>query len=242
VSLAELAPAGKHWRVPDASRFQNQAAKALPALRNASGFIAIVGILLSLRLLVETPDVSDFVRASLIAYAVVVTSLVIVKTGFWRRWLFWRRPSRAEATRLGSLLNLLYGVLAAFALTEVFVFLTTWLYLTHHVSADPALPEEKIVPLIEQHYLWQLSKELPLLDPTDVGWDEPAEGLTIGGWLAAYKLLVAIPAVGLAKLAYDRHAGNLNTDPEAGSKRIREVVREVESRSAVQPSPPDPPS
>jgi hypothetical protein len=211
----------------------------LRAVRYSWVFVVSVGSLVALRLVIGSAGLSEGAMWVVVFYAAIITLAVVVGTGFWRRWLFWRRPSREEATRLGNALNLLFAALAALALTELFVFVTTALYTAGHVIADARLPADKVVPLVEQHYVWELSKEAPVLDPEDFGWSEPAKGLTIGGWLAAYKLLVAVPLVGVAKLAYDRQLGNINRDERAGSKRIRRTVRAFEAQSAQASAPED---
>jgi hypothetical protein len=191
-------------------------------------FVVAVGVLFCARFFIVPDDAGRGLRWVVVGYAAFTAAAVISVTGFWRRWLFWRRPSRAEATRLGSALNLVFAVLAGFALTEVFVYLTSVLYLEHHVTAASALERDELVGRVEQHYVWQLTKELPVLDPTDFGWNEPAKGLTIGGWLAAYKLMVAIPVVGIVKLAYDRQLGNINREEGAGAGTIRRAVEDLE--------------
>jgi hypothetical protein len=51
----------------------------------------------------------------------------------------------------------------------------------------------------------------------DFGWGDAANDVRSGGWLAAYKLAVALPLVGALKQWYDRRKGKINPTRDAGA-------------------------
>jgi hypothetical protein len=126
-------------------------------------FVVLIGALLALRIWAAASPRTTTDKALLLGYAGFVTAIMVFVTGFWRRWVFWRRPTAAEASTAGQWLFVLYATMASFALTEMFSFAT----LLSTSARD--LPVGNAIWAVEQHYVWHFAKELPVLDPEDFG-------------------------------------------------------------------------
>jgi len=126
------------------------------------------------------------------ACASVLALGVVIATGFWRRWIFWR-ASRDESVVRAAIANLV----ALVVLTELFAVVTMAVISRGGIAvADPARVR---LGIVEQYYVWNLADALPVLElPKTLNWDQP---LTLGDHqagqlLLAYKLLVILPIAG----------------------------------------------
>jgi len=172
----------------------------------------------------------------LVSLMVVITVVITVATGFFRRWLFWR-----PATNEPSLLAVLNTVLALFVLIEMFVAVTALLASTGTLSVSgfqfiPISPDSapgsgfsrgsywgpagsQIYLSIEALYLWHLLDVIPALDiPETLNWT-PAHSLIDhvgGGLVLVFKVLVALPVITLAKNLFTKSEQN-NDRADGGS-------------------------
>jgi hypothetical protein len=88
--------------------------------------------------------------------ALVLTCLVVVWSGFWRRWIFWRQYASKDAGRSESLVA---TAVAVAALIEFFAIVTVALA----VYGAVALERERTPRLgsVEQYYAWHLADAVP---------------------------------------------------------------------------------
>jgi hypothetical protein len=134
------------------------------------------------------------------AGASAVAISVIAVTGFWRRWIFWRRW-RDEPVFSATLSNLV----ALAALTELFAVITVGAISYGGIGSADRVGLR--LGIVEQYYAWNLADALPVFElPKTLNWARP---LTLadhraGLLLLSYKLLVILPIAGFFAHALGR--------------------------------------
>jgi hypothetical protein len=134
------------------------------------------------------------------AGAAALTAVIVAITGFWRRWVFWRR--RTDEHVLSAALA---GLVALAALIELFAVVTV--ALDSYGAIEPAKHTRPRLGLVEQYYAWHLADALPLLEvPKTMNWARPLtyDDHGAGVLLLAYKLLVILPIAALIAALLDR--------------------------------------
>jgi hypothetical protein len=134
-------------------------------------------------------------------------------TGFWRRWVVWR-PFPKEST--GDVLASTMGALLV--LTFAFAHVTAMLQ-SNDVVAIEDRPEGDSLWVFEGYYAWHLLDVIPVLKmPATLNLPAPVNVTDIwagGTLLFVYKLLVAVPVIGvITQLFAQRHddAGDDTSD------------------------------
>jgi hypothetical protein len=135
---------------------------------------------------------------------------VIAITGFWRRWIFWRRRSDEP------LFSAAVGNLVALAvLTELFAVVTVAVISYGGIATGDRVGLR--LGIVEQYYAWNLADALPVLElPKTMNWTRPLafDDHGAGLLLLAYKLLVILPIAGFVAQLIDqvrKHGARVNT-------------------------------
>lgn len=137
--------------------------------------------------------VKDFalVLTFLLMTPIVVLAAILI-TGVWRNWVFWKnsRDDESQLSLLGTLAALVF-------LTEAFALYTAF---DAHFDSVAAI----------EYYLWHLADAIPVLKvPATLNWTPDLEFSSVGAGvrLLAYKILVILPVIKLARGWLERRGG-----------------------------------
>ena len=124
----------------------------------------------------------------------LVSVRLVIETGFWRHWIFWK-PTPAVDRRAA-----VYGTTLALAvLTVFFTLFSSEMYVRGLISVKPAV-SDFISPRFLEMYLWNLVDAIPGLRITDTfNWSAPFIFLDPWGrsLLIVFRLLVLAPVIDL---------------------------------------------
>jgi hypothetical protein len=131
-------------------------------------------------------------------------AVIVVKTGFWKRWIFWRRePEPEESARR----TVAATFIALALLTEVFALATAMFFAFGLFDLPTEVERGALVSQLEANFAWGFIDAIPLIDiPKTVNWELSYEfdDLGTGAFFMVYKLLVILPMLGLVKQLRER--------------------------------------
>jgi hypothetical protein len=154
-------------------------------------------------------DVHGLLEDAYIPTILFMAGITVASSGFYMRWLFWRKESRQlppTSALLGTALAVI-GLVVAFTVVSSFLVEQGWV---HAAGWTHGLPKKwHLVNGIERDFYWSFLDAIPgLAIPTTLHWKHPAHELTGysgGAIVLAFKVLVILPVIGLA-LILIRHA------------------------------------
>jgi hypothetical protein len=125
----------------------------------------------------------------------VATAAIVARTGFWKRWLFWKKlPEESCWTTVAA------TFIAVALLTEVFVVVAAMFFAFGIFDLPTGLERSSVVSQLEANFVWGFFDAVPLLDiPKTVHWklSYAFDDLGTGAFFMLYKILVILPMLGL---------------------------------------------
>ena len=134
------------------------------------------------------------------------TAAIVARTGFWKRWLFWKKlPEESCWTTVAA------TFIAVALLTEVFVVVAAMFFAFGIFDLPAEVERGAVVSQLEANFVWSFLDAVPLLDiPKTVHWklSYAFDDLGTGAFFMLYKVLVILPMLGLvAQLLQARKKG-----------------------------------
>jgi hypothetical protein len=143
------------------------------------------------------------------------TAAIVARTGFWKRWLFWKKlPQESCWTTVAA------TFIAVALLTEVFVVAAAMFFAFGIFDLPTEVERSAVVSRLEANFAWNLLDAIPFLDiPKTVHWklSYTFDDLGTGAFFMLYKILVILPLLGLvAQLLEARRKGGESRAGAAG--------------------------